>query len=169
MCADPHSTAAAETRDWKVRVVVLLLCVSLWRGPIPVVHRHADAESADVSWQGFWGHWMAFHSGDASDARADDWHVHFSFPWTFAGSACCSDSSPVPAPQESDAAAFSVTSAGELPAGTLTDLPPSPESIVIDSGRDSLCAMLRHREGGGFLRSYSPDAPLCILTGVVLC
>lgn len=169
MCAVPHSTAATEVRDWRLTLVVGLLCMSLWRGPIPVVHRHVGAESADVTWRTFWGHWTAFHSRSADDVPAEEWHVHFSFPWTFADGGAGSDSCPIPAPQESDAAALSLASSGELPAFSLTAPSPVSESIVFDAGRASLPDVLRCREGGGFLKSYSPAAPLCIVTGVVLC
>ena len=128
-----------------------------------------EAESADVTWLAFWSHWTAFHDRAAEDVEADEWHVHFSFPWTFADGGAGSDSCPIPAPQESDAAALSVASSGELPAFALTAPSPVSESIVFDAGRASLPDVLRGREGGGFLKSYSPAAPLCILTGVVLC
>lgn len=61
------------------KVLALVMCLVLWRGPIPVPHLHGSHVSSPAP--EFVQHLESFHHRDALP-RAEEWHVHFVLPWS---------------------------------------------------------------------------------------
>lgn len=61
-------------------VVVCLLAVSLWRGPVPLVHQHAGAAAVQAANLALARHLSQFHRHELA-ATNFDWHCHWIMPW----------------------------------------------------------------------------------------
>lgn len=58
-----------------------MLCLTAWRGPIPLCHSH-EALARDVAAApSAYAHWMRYHeSRETPGDHADEWHWHWVFP-----------------------------------------------------------------------------------------
>ena len=61
-------------------VVVCLIAVSLWRGPVPLVHQHAGAAAVPATNSTLARHLSQFHRHELA-ATDFDWHCHWIVPW----------------------------------------------------------------------------------------
>jgi hypothetical protein len=61
------------------RLVCLLICLAVWRGPLPWVHEHHGDGLPALGEPAVADHLMAYHRGDMH-ARHMGWHVHLFFP-----------------------------------------------------------------------------------------
>lgn len=60
-------------------LMVCLLCVSTWRGPIPVVHEHSLEMAALANNLSLARHALQFHTHEFGHGETD-WHLHFVMP-----------------------------------------------------------------------------------------
>lgn len=166
------SVRRRENRPWALYVV---LCLSLWRGPVPWFHDHPVDASTEVTTAGLCRHTVLFHATEA-DNQFGNWHLHFLLPWQFQET----PESPV-SPALSGDPLISIT--GDEPSTTIENAGLFSIQMYWDDaswfGRISPDPTLAHiclTPGQGdpaLVESFSSqlliDANLCSVTGVALC
>jgi hypothetical protein len=147
-------------------VLCLIMSATLWRAPVPLVHRHS--ETADISHlnERLAAHLAAYHTHQ----RQRDWHLHLVLPWDLAdGTDSQVPDEPRPRP---DDMALTCLVAGELASGTAIQITGPGQLSVSSVALDQQAFIARTIKGGncgGFLQTYTSVVPVRALTGVALC
>ena len=127
------------------RALCLLLCVTAWHGPVPVLHDHAGIMNPDVREQ----HQERFHAAGNEDSSTG-WHWHFAFPQDVNGK-----SIPSPDHVAPELAAFACASASQAMESGV----PNPVAVEFSGNGLIRESALRER----IHRKYVQDSPRSFL------
>ncbi|WP_139228359.1 hypothetical protein [Planctomicrobium piriforme] len=160
---------SAAVRPLWSRSLLVLLCLVSWRGPVPCLHAHATEGGANVQLE---HHLHAYHE-DQRDNRFLTWHLHFLLPWE--------RFDPLDAPQESvpcqdplthEGAVVTVLSYCEMQthlADAWLDVFRLDGSLLSQVNSPTVAGQCTAPWFGSFSESLLLSAPLCAVTGEMLC
>jgi hypothetical protein len=150
--------------------LLLMLCLSAWRGPIPCLHAHAAEAPARTHLN---EHLRTYH-GAEHGGRRYEWHLHLLLPWErFEWVDCADDPEPPYDPLTQEGAVVTpLETAGMIAALSCADLAWQPlvdRERRLPGGPGSLALRRVLAPFCYFAESLLLTAPLRAVTGVALC
>lgn len=151
-------------RETGLRALIVVLCFTVWRGPVPWVHEHHASGPDAVADAKLARHVSNYHAGRNIEDRC--WHVHFAVIWHGLPDEDCGD----PSPNEFD---LPLTAAAS-PCGPAPGLVWIASAMLgsMDCEVAAPAAALTDNPSEGadsFLGTLLLAAPLRAVTGVALC
>jgi hypothetical protein len=163
--ARTRDSKCGRARSW---VACIVLAASLWRAPVPWIHKHeaaaADGSTARLAW-----HLRNFH-GTGPAQKVSGWHVHLTFPWNVLNEPLGDEDADAPKPNSVYEMPFVVSAGVSVPDSDCdTAFSPLPTSLL-EPGLNG-CVDLHATSVAGlhFLQTFPPRVPLRALICVALC
>lgn len=156
-------------RASRARVLVLVLCVVTWRGPLPWLHDHAVDQRSAAKDASLSEHLAAYHAMSRGHAE-HGWHIHMLLPF---GRCPCSHHGEHSAPVQDPLSTYGTLMTKSVSVPALDGVSPVWSIFtLVASPADQCAAAVLHSayaDALSFLGGQLAVAPLRAVTGVALC